>query len=43
MFKMIKPRKYNKKYSKYLSITIPKGQSIEDYIAENPNNANLFK
>ncbi len=34
---MIDPRKYNKKYSKYLSITIPQWQSIEDYIEENPS------
>ena len=43
MFDMIKPRKRNKDYTKYLSITIPKGQSIEDYIAENPENAHIFR
>ena len=43
MFDMIKPRKRNKDYTKYLSITIPKGQSIEDYIAENPENSHIFR
>lgn len=43
MFDMIKPRKKNKEYSKYLSITIPQGQSIEDYIAEKPANARIFR
>lgn len=42
IFNMIEPRKYNKKYSKYLSITIPQGQSIEDYLEENPNNIEMF-
>ena len=43
MFDMIKPRKRNKEYSKYLSIVIPQGQSIEDYIAENPQNIKVFR
>lgn len=43
MFDMIKPRNRNKEYSKYLSIVIPKGQSIEDYIAENPQNIKVFR
>lgn len=43
MFDMIKPRKRNKEYSRYLSIIIPEGQSIEDYIAENPKNIKIFK
>ena len=43
MFDMIKPRNRNKEYSKYLSITIPQGKSIEDYIAENPKNARVFR
>lgn len=42
IFNMIEPRKYNKKYSKYLSITIPQGQSIEDYIEENPSSTEIF-
>ena len=43
MFDMIKPRKRNKEYSRYLSIVIPKGQSIEDYMAENPKNIKVFR
>jgi hypothetical protein len=42
IFDMIEPRKRNHDYSKYLAMTIPKGQAIEDYIAENPNN-DVFK
>lgn len=43
IFDTIEPRKRNHDYSKYLAITIPKGQAIEDYIAENPNNINTFR
>ena len=43
VFDMIKPHKRNKEYSKHLSITIPQGQSIEDYITENPANAHIFR
>ena len=43
MFNMIQPHKRNKLYSKYLSIAIPQGQSIEDYILENLENSHIFR
>ena len=43
MFEMIEPRKRNREYSKYLGLTIPKGQAIEDFIYENPKNINVFR
>ncbi len=42
VFDMIKPRKRNKEYARYLSITIPKGQAIEDFLSEDPKNINVF-
>lgn len=42
IFDMIMPRKRNKEYSKYLSIIIPKGQSIYDYVDDNPKNIGTF-
>lgn len=42
VFDMIKPRKRNKIYTRYLNITIPEGKSIEDFIAENPEHINVF-
>lgn len=32
IFDMIQPRKYNRLHSKYLSITIPPGETLEDFI-----------
>lgn len=32
IFDMINPKKYNKQYKKYLTITLPKGEILEDYI-----------
>lgn len=43
IFDMIEPRKRNHDYSKYLAIIIPKGQTIEDYITDDPNNINIFR
>ena len=43
IFEMIKPRNRNKEYSKYLSIIIPEGQSIEDYLEKNPKKYTVFK
>lgn len=34
VFDMIKPRKRNKEYARYLSITIPKEQTIEEFLSE---------
>ncbi len=42
IFDMIEPRKRNLRYSKYLEITIPEDQAIEDYISKNPKNINTF-
>ena len=42
VFDMFKPRKRNKEYAKYLSITIPKGQSIEDYLSQSPEIYSAF-
>lgn len=43
IFEIIEPRKRNKIYSKYLSITIPKGKSMRDFLNENPSNIYVFK
>ena len=43
IFDMIEPRKRNRDYEKYLSLTIPKGRIIEDFIYESPNNINIFR
>lgn len=42
IFDMIEPRKRNRDYAKYLALTIPKGQAIEDYIYQNPHSIDLF-
>lgn len=42
IFDMIEPRKGNLRYSKYLEITIPEDQSIEDYMSKDPKNINTF-
>lgn len=39
----IDPRTRSRDYSKYLMLTMPKGQSIEDYIEEKPANVNIFR
>ena len=43
IFDMIKPRKRNKEYRRYLSIIIPEGKSIEDFLAETPKNFLVFR
>ncbi|WP_343210100.1 hypothetical protein [Anaerolentibacter hominis] len=43
IFDMIEPRKRNKEYSKYLALVIPDGQSIEDYLEQNPDQINVFR
>ena len=43
MFDMIKPRDRNHEYSKHLSIIIPKGESLEDYLERNPKKYTVFK
>ena len=43
IFEMIKPRERNQEYSKYLSIIIPEGESIEDYLERNPKKYTVFK
>lgn len=43
IFDMIKPRKRNKEYRKYLSIIIPEGKAIEDFLAETPQNIFVFR
>lgn len=35
IFDIVDPRKRNQEYAKYLAMTIPEGQSIEDFIYEN--------
>lgn len=42
IFEVIKPRKRNKIYSKYLTITIPQGKSLMDFLYENPSNIFIF-
>lgn len=42
IFEVIKPRKRNKVYSKYLTITIPKGKSLIDFLNEDPSNIFIF-
>jgi len=42
IFDMVKPRKRNRQYARYLSITIPKGKSIEDFVSEDPENIKVF-
>lgn len=42
IFNMIKPSVRNKRYSKYTEIAIPEGQSIEDFIRENPDKISMF-
>lgn len=43
IFDIIDPRTRSRDYSKYLMLTMPKGQSIEDYIEEKPANVNIFR
>ena len=43
IFDMIKPRDRNQEYAKYLSIIIPEGESIEDYLERNPKKFTVFK
>ncbi len=43
IFDMIKPRDRNQEYAKHLSIIIPEGESIEDYLERNPKNYIVFK
>ena len=43
IFDIINPRKRIKSYSKYIAITIPKGDSIEDFLDKNPMNYRVFK
>ncbi len=42
IFDMIEPRKRNRRYLKYLELTIPEGKSIEDFIAQDLQNSSLF-
>jgi hypothetical protein len=42
IFDMIEPRKKKINYSKKLEITMPKDTSIEDYLANDPRNINIF-
>ena len=42
VFNTIEPRKRNKKYSKRIEITIPEGESVENYIKENPEKISVF-
>lgn len=42
IFDMIKPRKRNKKYAKYLSEILPPNVSLEEYVFDKHNNSTLF-
>ncbi|MDE6729169.1 MAG: hypothetical protein K2J71_00125 [Oscillospiraceae bacterium] len=42
IFDMLSPRTRSKEYSKYLSITIPDGKSMEDFISDSPHNFETF-
>lgn len=44
IFDIVEPRKRNQEYAKYLAMTIPEGQSIEDFIYENSKiRSDIFK
>ena len=43
IFDMVEPKKRNRDYSKYLTLTLPKDKAIEDFIYENPQNINVFR